>query len=55
MAGNRPQGNVTHLKAQDEQLVRLGLLAERHFAEDLPKRQRATPGRANAAQTASSA
>lgn len=34
MAGNRPQGNFGHLKAHDEQLVRLGLLAERYFAED---------------------
>ncbi|MDP1692244.1 MAG: type I restriction-modification system endonuclease [Burkholderiaceae bacterium] len=34
MAGSRPQSNFTHLKAHDEQLVRLGLLAERYFAED---------------------
>ena len=34
MAGTRPQSNFTHLKAHDEQLVRLGLLAERYFAED---------------------
>ena len=34
MASNRPQSNFTHLKAHDEQLVRLGLLAERYFAED---------------------
>lgn len=34
MAGGRPQSNFTHLKAHDEQLVRLGLLAERYFAED---------------------
>ena len=34
MAGNRPQSNFTHLNAHDEQLVRLGVLAERYFAED---------------------
>ena len=34
MAGSRPQSNFTHLKAPDEQLVRLGLLAELYFAED---------------------
>ena len=34
MAGSRPRNNFTHLKAHDEQLVRLGLLAERYFAED---------------------
>ena len=34
MAGSRPQSNFTHLKVHDEQLVRLGLLAERYFAED---------------------
>ena len=34
MAGRRPQSNFTHLKTHDEQLVRLGLLAERYFAED---------------------
>ena len=34
MAGNRPQCNFTHLQAHDEQLVRMGLLAERYFAED---------------------
>ncbi len=34
MAESRPQSNFTHLKAHDEQLVRLGLLAERYFAED---------------------
>ena len=28
------RSNFTHLKAHDEQLVRLGLLAERYFAED---------------------
>jgi type I restriction enzyme R subunit len=28
------RGNFAHLKAHDEQLVRLGLLAERYFAED---------------------
>ena len=34
MAGSRLQSNFTHLKVHDEQLVRLGLLAERYFAED---------------------
>ena len=34
MTGSRLQSNFTHLKAHDEQLVRLGLLAERYFAED---------------------
>ena len=34
MAGSRPQCNFTHIKAHDEQLVRLGLLAERYFADD---------------------
>jgi hypothetical protein len=30
-------GNFAHLKAHDEQLLRLGLLAERYFTED-PRR-----------------
>ena len=34
MAGSMQQSNFTHLRAHDEQLVRLGLLAERYFAED---------------------
>ena len=34
MAGGMQQSNFTHLRAHDEQLVRLGLLAERYFAED---------------------
>jgi len=31
---NRPNTNFSHLRAHDEQLVRLGMLAERYFAED---------------------
>ena len=34
MAGSMQQSNFAHLRAHDEQLVRLGLLAERDFAED---------------------
>ena len=34
MAESMQQSNFTHLRAHDEQLVRLGLLAERYFAED---------------------
>jgi type I restriction enzyme R subunit len=34
MTGIRPQSNFRHLKAHDEQLERLSLLAERYFADD---------------------
>ena len=34
MAGSMQQSNFALLRAHDEQLVRLGLLAERYFAED---------------------
>ena len=34
MTGRMQQSNFTHLRAHDQQLVRLGLLAERYFAED---------------------
>ena len=29
-----PQTNFAHLQAHDEQLVRLGMLAEKYFADD---------------------
>ena len=34
MAAGRPASNFSHLATHDEQLVRLGLLAERYFADD---------------------
>ena len=34
MAARRPQSNFSQLQTHDEQLVRLGLLAERYFADD---------------------
>lgn len=34
MPSTRPQSNFSQLKAHDEQLERLGLLAERYFADD---------------------
>lgn len=33
MLGDKPS-NFEHLKAHDQQLVRLGMLAERYFADD---------------------
>lgn len=34
MSGVRQQSNFSQFKAHDEQLERLGLLAERYFADD---------------------
>lgn len=34
MASTPPPSNFTHLRAHDEQLLRLGQLAERYFPED---------------------
>jgi hypothetical protein len=41
MPGVRQQSNFSHLKAHDEQLERLGLLAERYFADDPNTRAKA--------------
>lgn len=48
MPGVRQHGNFSQLKAHDEQLERLGLLAERYFADDrLEARYAATRAQAD--------